>query len=242
MSPRLLRRGTHANAAGLGWMRDGALSDELLSRVSFDELGLVPAIVQDAVTGAVRMLGYMNRDALYLTLKTGNVHFWSRSRDKLWMKGETSGNVLHARDVRMDCDGDTLLVSVQADGPTCHLGTETCFDDGLLATLQATPSSSRVVDDVAAVVADRHRNPVEGSYTTYLLSQGVDKIGKKIGEEAAEVIIAAKNEDVATIAAESSDLIYHLLVMLEATGVDVEKVWDVLATRRGRPVPDQLSQ
>ncbi len=223
-------------------MRDEALSQELLERINFDERGLVPAIVQDAVSGDVRMLGYMNREALGLTLQTGNVHFWSRSRSKLWMKGETSGNVLHVQDVRTDCDGDTLLLSVRAEGPTCHLGTETCFDDGLLTTLAEAPSSSRVVDEVAAVVADRRRNPVEGSYTSYLLTEGVDKIGKKIGEEAAEVIIAAKNDDPATIAAESSDLIYHLLVMLQATGVDVEKVWDVLSTRRGRPAPDQRSQ
>ncbi|MGA7672787.1 MAG: bifunctional phosphoribosyl-AMP cyclohydrolase/phosphoribosyl-ATP diphosphatase HisIE [Nitrolancea sp.] len=218
------------------------MSEELLSRINFDEHGLVPAIVQDAVSGDVRMLGYMNRESLGLTLQTGNVHFWSRSRAKLWMKGESSGNVLHVVDLRMDCDGDTLLVRVRADGPTCHLGTETCFDDGLLATLEEPAASSRVVDEVAAVVADRRQNPVDGSYTSYLLAEGVDKIGKKIGEEAAEVIIAAKNEDSATIAAESSDLIYHLLVMLEATGVDVEKVWDVLATRRGRPAPDQVSQ
>ncbi len=218
------------------------MSQELLDRINFDERGLVPAIVQDAVSGDVRMLGYMNREALGLTLQTGNVHFWSRSRDSLWMKGETSGNVLHAVDVRTDCDGDTLLVHVRADGPTCHLGTETCFDGGLLTTLSEMPSTSRVVDEVAAVVADRRHHPIEGSYTSYLLSEGVDKIGKKIGEEAAEVIIAAKNNDAATIAAESSDLIYHLLVMLEATGVDVEKVWDVLSTRRGRPAPDQVSQ
>ncbi len=223
-------------------MNDETLTQERLARVKFDDHGLVPAIVQDAATGDVRMLGYMNREALGLTLQTGTLHFWSRSRQKLWMKGETSGNVHHVFEVRSDCDGDTLLVQVRADGPTCHLGTETCFAAEALATIDELPSSSRVVDEVAGVVAERQRNPVTGSYTNYLLMEGVDKIGKKIGEEAAEVIIAAKNADPTTIAAESSDLIYHLLVMLEATGVSVDEVWKVLATRRGRPQADHASQ
>ena len=214
----------------------------MLSRISFDERGLVPAIVQDGVSGDVRMMGYMNQEALNQTIQTGKLHFWSRSRQKLWLKGETSGNVHHVLEIRTDCDGDTLLVRVRADGPTCHLGTETCFDGQPLASLEVSPISSRVVDEVSAVVAGRRRTPVAGSYTNYLLTEGVDKIGKKIAEEAAEVIIASKNADPATIAAESSDLIYHLLVMLEATGVPAEKVWDVLATRRGRPVPDHPSQ
>lgn len=219
-----------------------AKDGSVFARIKFDDRGLIPAIVQDAVSGDVRMMGYMNREALDLTIQTGKLHFWSRSREKLWMKGETSGNVHHVLEIRTDCDGDTLLVQVRADGPTCHLGTETCFNSEPLAVLAATPRSSRVVDEVAGVVAGRSRNPVSGSYTNYLLSEGVDKIGKKIGEEAAEVIIAAKNADAETIAAESSDLIYHLLVMLEATGVPVEEVWNVLATRRGRSLPDQLSQ
>ncbi len=217
-------------------------ADNILSGINFDDRGLIPAIVQDALSGDVRMMGYMNHEALKLTVRTGRLHFWSRSRDKLWMKGETSGNVHHVLEIRSDCDSDTLLVQVHADGPTCHLGTDTCFSGKPLAQLGAIPTSSSVVDQVSSVVADRSRHPVAGSYTNYLLAQGVDKIGKKIGEEAAEVIIAAKNADPETIAAESSDLVYHLLVMLEATGVSVEKVWDVLATRRGRPAPDQPSQ
>lgn len=216
--------------------------DETFSLITFDERGLIPAIVQDAASGAVRMLGYMNQEALDLTIQTGKLHFWSRSREKLWMKGETSGNVHHVLEIRTDCDGDTLLVQVRADGPTCHLGTETCFSGEALALLEPSPVSSLVVDEIAAVIADRRRHPIAGSYTNYLLTEGVDKIGKKIAEEAAEVIIAAKNADSGTIAAESSDLIYHLLVILEATGVSCENVWDVLATRRGRPVPDHPSQ
>lgn len=208
------------------------------SRLKFDANGLIPAIVQDAESGRVRMLGYMNRVALELTVRGGTLHFWSRSRQQLWMKGETSGNVHHVLDVRADCDGDTLLVQVRPDGPTCHLGTESCFDGAPVAELMPLPETSRVVDEVAEVVASRKAQPVSGSYTNYLLEQGIDKIGKKIGEEAAEVIIAAKNGEQDALANEASDLIYHLLVMLEATGVSKEEVWKVLSTRRGRPLPD----
>jgi len=210
-----------------------------LSRLNYDANGLIPAIVQDAATGRVRMLGYMNREALDLTLQSGTLHFWSRSRQKLWLKGETSGNVHHVLEVRTDCDGDTLLLQVRSDGPTCHLGTESCFDGEPIAELVSLPETSRVVDEVAGVVASRRTQPVNGSYTNYLLAQGIDKIGKKIGEEAAEVIIAAKNGESDALANEASDLIYHLLVMLEATGVPKEEVWTVLSTRRGRPLPDQ---
>lgn len=210
--------------------------------VRFDDYGLVPAIVQDASSHRVRMLGYMNREALDRTIDTGKLHFWSRSRQALWMKGETSGNVHHVAGMRTDCDGDTLLVLVRADGPTCHLGTETCFTDRPGIALDTLPMTSDVVDEVASVVRDRREHPVAGSYTNYLLAEGIDKIGKKVAEEAAEVIIAAKNGDSASLAAESSDLIYHLLVMLEAAGVPSEEVWKVLATRRGRPQPDHHPQ
>jgi phosphoribosyl-ATP pyrophosphohydrolase/phosphoribosyl-AMP cyclohydrolase len=209
------------------------------SRLKFDSNGLIPAIVQDVANGRVRMLGYMNREALELTLSSGTLHFWSRSRQKLWMKGESSGNVHQVLEVRTDCDGDTLLVQVRSAGPTCHLGTESCFDGAPVAELIPLPETSRVVDDVAEVVASRKAQPVSGSYTNYLLEQGIDKIGKKIGEEAAEVIIAAKNGESDALANEASDLIYHMLVMLEATGVPKEEIWKVLATRRGRPLPDQ---
>jgi phosphoribosyl-ATP pyrophosphohydrolase/phosphoribosyl-AMP cyclohydrolase len=209
------------------------------SRLKFDSAGLIPAIVQDAASGRVRMLGYMNREALDLTMQNGRLHFWSRSRKKLWMKGESSGNVHHVLEVRTDCDGDTLLVQVRPDGPTCHLGTESCFDSAPVAELMPLSETSRVVDEVAEVVASRRAQPVSGSYTNYLLEQGIDKIGKKIGEEAAEVIIAAKNGEPDALANEASDLIYHVLVMLEATGVPKEEVWKVLSTRRGRPLPDQ---
>lgn len=213
-----------------------------MDRVRFDEHGLVPAVVQDSTTGQVRMLGYMNREALDRTLTTRRLHFWSRRRQELWMKGETSGNIHEVTEIRVDCDGDTLLVRVQPDGPTCHQGTTTCFDNVLLLEATETkPAGSEVVDEVGRVIADRHRNPVDGSYTTYLFEQGIDKIGKKIGEESAEVIIAAKNGEPTALAGEASDLIYHLLVLLEASGVPTSEVWSVLQGRRGRPRPDHSS-
>lgn len=210
----------------------------VIDAVRFDSQGLIPAIVQDATTREVRMLGYMNLDALQRTLESGKLHFWSRSRQQIWFKGESSGHVHDVLEVRADCDGDTLLVQVRAHGPTCHRNTETCFSDDPLMTGQELPRSSMVVDEVAAVVAARQANPVEGSYTNYLLTEGIDKIGKKIGEEAAEVIIAAKNADADALANEASDLIYHLLVMLQASGVSTDDVWRVLEHRRGRPKPD----
>jgi phosphoribosyl-ATP pyrophosphohydrolase/phosphoribosyl-AMP cyclohydrolase len=213
-----------------------------LDVIRFDDRGLVPAIVQDASTGQVRMLGYMNREALARTLTTRRLHFWSRSRQELWMKGETSGNVHEVTDLRADCDGDTVLVRVHSRGPTCHIGSDTCFDNVRpLGDGAPARADSRVVDQVARVVANRHASPVEGSYTSYLFEQGVDKIGKKIGEEAAEVIIAAKNADPRELANEASDLIYHLLVLLEASGVSTEEVWRVLEERRGRSRLDHSS-
>ena len=210
--------------------------------VRFDERGLVPAVVQDATTGEVRMLGYMNREALERTVATRHLHFWSRSRAQLWMKGETSGNDHDVVEVRVDCDGDTLLVRVHPRGPTCHLGTDSCFDGApFLAGSEPERVASDVVDQVAAVVADRRAHPLAGSYTSYLFEQGIDKIGKKIGEEAAEVIIAAKNADADSLANEASDLIYHLLALLEASEVAPSRVWGVLSTRRGRPRPDHSS-
>lgn len=202
--------------------------------INFDSDGLVPAIAQDARTGQVRMLGYMNAEAVSATIETGTLHFYSRSRQKLWKKGETSGNVHHVTDIRHDCDGDTLLVQVIPDGPTCHTGADTCFDEGLIH--QAPESSGAyhdVVHSLAGVIQDRHMNPPEGSYTSYLFREGIDKIGKKIGEESAEVIIASKNDDDNAVSMEAADLIYHLLVMLEARQVPIESVFAELRTRRG---------
>lgn len=216
--------------------------DDLVARIRFDEQGLAPAIVQDAATGQVRMLGYVNAEAIRRTLETGLVHFWSRSRGRLWMKGETSGHTLELVELRPDCDGDTLLLCVRPHGPTCHLGRESCFDTEPLARGPAPqPVTVHVLEQVADVIAERRREPRAGSYTSYLLREGIDKIGKKIAEESAEVIIAAKNADPNALANEAADLLYHLLVLLEAAGVDRGQVWAVLRERRGRPQPDQDS-
>lgn len=216
--------------------------DDLVARIRFDEQGLAPAIVQDAATGQVRMLGYVNAEAIRRTLETGLVHFWSRSRGRLWMKGETSGHTLELVELRPDCDGDTLLLCVRPHGPTCHLGRESCFDTEPLARGPAPqPVTVHVIEQVADVIAERRREPRAGSYTSYLLREGIDKIGKKIAEESAEVIIAAKNADPNALANEAADLLYHLLVLLEAAGVDRGQVWAVLRERRGRPQPDQDS-
>ncbi|MBX6340980.1 MAG: bifunctional phosphoribosyl-AMP cyclohydrolase/phosphoribosyl-ATP diphosphatase HisIE [Thermomicrobiaceae bacterium] len=246
MRRQALGRSRRAPTSGLGGCsREGVLVDQGtvdIDAVRFDDRGLVPAVVQDVDDGRVRMLGYMSREALERTLATGRLHFWSRSRGALWMKGETSGNIHEVVEVRPDCDVDALLVRVRPQGPTCHRGTESCFDRPLLyATAAAPEATAAVVDEVARVVAERHRAPLEGSYTSYLLREGIDKIGKKIGEEAAEVIIAAKNADDAALVNEASDLIYHLLVLLEARGVATADVWRVLRERRGRPQPDQPS-
>ncbi|GBD17088.1 Phosphoribosyl-AMP cyclohydrolase [bacterium HR26] len=216
--------------------------DEVLAQIRFDERGLAPAIVQDAATGQVRMLGYINAEAIRRTLETGLIHFWSRSRGRLWMKGETSGHTLELVELRTDCDGDTVLFRVRPHGPTCHLGWESCFDTEPLARGPAPqPVTVQVIEEVARVIAARRREPRAGSYTSYLFQEGIDKIGKKIGEESAEVIIAAKNADPNALANEAADLLYHLLVLLEAAGVDRGQVWAVLRERRGRPQPDQDS-
>ncbi len=202
--------------------------------IRFDDDGLVPAIAQDARTGQVRMLGYMNQEAVSETIRTRTLHFYSRSRQKLWKKGESSGNIHHVTDIRHDCDGDTLLVQVVPDGPTCHTGADTCFDDGLIhPSDSASGAYNDVLTSLADVIADRRENPAEGSYTSYLFREGLDKIDKKIGEESAEVIIASKNDDDSAVAMESADLIYHLLVMLEARQVPVDAVLDELRKRRG---------
>ena len=214
-------------------------TDTLLDRVNWDTNGLVPGIVQDARTGEVRMLGYLSRESLQLTVERGLVHFFSRSRGRIWQKGETSGNTLELVEARVDCDGDTLLLRVIPHGPTCHTGAPSCFFAEPLARGAGDDGPGvAVVEQVAEVVAQRQRERPTGSYTTYLFEQGVDKIGKKIGEEAAEVIIAAKNGDPAPLANEAADLLYHLLVLLRARDVPTDAVWEALATRRGRPTAE----
>ncbi|AXY25785.1 bifunctional phosphoribosyl-AMP cyclohydrolase/phosphoribosyl-ATP diphosphatase [Suicoccus acidiformans] len=184
--------------------------------------GLVPAILQDVRTGQVLMLGYMNEEAYQRTREEKVAWFYSRSKGRLWMKGEESGNIQRVKEIRLDCDQDTLLVLVDPAGPTCHLGTQSCFGDRTfnLEMLEQT-------------VAKKVRNPQPGSYTNYLVSEGLDKILKKVGEEAAEVIIAAKNQDREELIAETSDFLYHLLVLLNQQDVSLADVKAQLAERHG---------
>lgn len=204
-----------------------------LPTLKFDAQGLVPVIVQDSRTKDVLMLGYASQEALRRTLETREGWFWSRSRTELWRKGATSGNTLRVEQVLLDCDGDAVIYRVEPAGPTCHTGAVSCFYNELLApdATQAT-TGPEVMLELAAVIQDRQQKRPEDSYTTYLFDKGVDKIGKKIGEEAAEVIIAAKNGEPTQIALEVADLWYHSLVMLAACNVSPAAVWQVLSQRR----------
>jgi len=184
--------------------------------------GLLPVIIQDATTLKVLMLGYMNEEAFEKTVETGLVTFWSRSRQELWTKGETSGNYLHVVDMWADCDGDTLLIKARPDGPTCHRGTTACFD---------TPEDEGFVRTLQAVVADRHAKMPEGSYTTKLFIKGPKAIGKKVIEEAGEAVIEAVDGKRDRFVYEASDLIYHLLVLLESQGVSPAELEHELALR-----------
>lgn len=198
----------------------------------YDANGLIPAIVQHAHSGEVLMLGYMNADALAQTQASGNVTFFSRSRQQLWVKGETSGNFLRFVEVRRDCDSDALLVLALPIGPTCHTGTPSCFAwqiDGQ-ATDQRVPPLSMLGRLSDLVVARKQQMP-EGSYTTKLFAGGVDRIGKKIGEEAAEMIIAAKNNSDAELTWETADFLYHALVLLTNQGVSLDMIMAELARR-----------
>jgi phosphoribosyl-AMP cyclohydrolase / phosphoribosyl-ATP pyrophosphohydrolase len=200
--------------------------------LNYDSNGLIPAIVQHARTGEVLMLGYMNEAALGRTRETGLVTFWSRSRQELWTKGATSGNLLRLVALRQDCDSDTLLVLAEPDGPTCHTGARSCFHadlDGAPATAAVPPAA--IVARLADLIQARRDASSDESYTARLLQGGVDRIGKKIGEEAAEVIIAAKNASHAELTYELADLFYHSLVLMESQGLPVEAVWRELERR-----------
>ncbi len=198
--------------------------------LKFDERGLIPAIVQDASTREVLTLAYMNRESLERTIVTGETWFWSRSRNELWHKGETSGNTQKVVDLVSDCDGDAIVVLVNPAGPACHTGARSCFD------LKQTENLGDLLARLFTLIESRERDRPEGSYTTYLFDKGIDKILKKVGEESAETIIAAKNEDADQFVGEVSDLIYHLLVLLVARGVNLDAVRDELAKRRKEPI------
>ncbi|HNP70156.1 MAG TPA: bifunctional phosphoribosyl-AMP cyclohydrolase/phosphoribosyl-ATP diphosphatase HisIE [Kouleothrix sp.] len=200
--------------------------------MQFDEKGLIPAIVQHARSGEVLMLGYMNEQALRTTLDTHQVTFWSRSRQSLWTKGETSGNVLRLVEIRQDCDGDALLVLAEPSGPTCHTGAPSCFFRSLDGTVcdERVPAGA-ILAQLSDVIAQRAAERPEGSYTTKLLNGGVDRIGKKIGEEAAEVIIAAKNAAPDELTWEMADLLYHSLVLLVQQNLPLDAIWRELRRR-----------
>jgi len=193
--------------------------------VSFDENGLAPVIVQDAHTREVLTLAYMNRESLARTLETGQTWFWSRSRNELWHKGATSGNTQDVVALTTDCDNDALIVLVEPAGPACHTGARSCFE------LEDTDFNLSLVQ-LYQLIESRERERPAGSYTTYLFDKGLDKILKKVGEESAETIIAAKNAEHNLLVAEVSDLFYHLLVLLVASGVSLDEVRDELARRR----------
>ncbi len=202
-----------------------------IDNVKFDEKGLVPVVVQDYKTNKVLMLAYMNAASLKITLETGNMTYYSRSRQQLWRKGETSGHYQTLKEMKMDCDGDTLLAVVAQEGSACHTGAYSCFFESLYGE-GAYSGGYGVIDELFAVIEDRRDHPKEGSYTNYLFDKGIDKICKKVGEEAAEIIIAAKNAAPDEIRYESADFLYHLLVLLCERGLTPGEVFAELEKRR----------
>ena len=193
--------------------------------------GLVPAVVQDAVTRKVLMLGYMNEEAYKLTLDRGLVTFYSRSRSRIWTKGETSGNFLQVREILADCDGDTLLVKAIPSGPVCHTGADTCFGE---ENEPSELSSPEFLFYLESVIRDRRTNPIEGSYTNHLFSRGLNKIAQKVGEEAVELIIESKDNDKDLFLGEAADLMYHFLVLLAQKDSTLSEVVEVLKDRHSR--------
>ncbi len=211
----------------------------LLEQIKFDEKGLVPVVTQDCKTKEVLMLAYMNEEAFKKTVETGKVHYFSRSRNQLWLKGETSGHFQLVKQIKLDCDGDTLLVEAEQIDAACHTGNKTCFFRAMSNgqwqennDIIEECDSATILQEVYDVIVDRTINPKEGSYTNYLFTKGIDKILKKVGEETAEVIIAAKNNSKDEIRYEVSDLMYHLMVLLVERGLKLEDIYKELKGRR----------
>ena len=200
-----------------------------IDQLKFNHHGLIPAIVVDASTKKVLTLAYMNRESLAISMEEGRTCFWSRSRQELWRKDETSGNVQHIVDITADCDRDALVITVNKEGPACHQGTDSCFNDQVYVSEdQPHPFS---VEGLYALLQGRKEQLPEGSYTTYLFQKGLDKILKKVGEESTEVIIAGKAEDKAETIYEIADLMYHVMVLMVEMGISVEDVMKELASR-----------
>lgn len=218
--------------------------EELLIQLKFDDKGLIPVVTQDYKTNEVLMMAYMNGEALKKSFETGKVHYFSRSRNKLWLKGETSGHFQNIKSINIDCDGDTLLIKVEQVEAACHTGHYSCFyreisGEGLKETSdkvfdeqKAYGEKSKILQEVYDVIVDRTINPKEGSYTNYLFEKGIDKMLKKVGEETAEVIIAAKNDDKGEITYEISDLFYHIFVLMVERGVKLDDIYEELKKRR----------
>ncbi|GMK48805.1 histidine biosynthesis bifunctional protein HisIE [Paenibacillus glycanilyticus] len=220
------------------------MTEQLAELIKWSEDGLVPAIVQDAQSKEVLMLAYMNKESLKLSAESGVTWFWSRSRNELWNKGATSGHTQQIRSMSYDCDADTLLVRVDQKGPACHTGSYSCFFNeievaGAEKAADAAKASSNdrfgILGELEGVIAQRYAERPEGAYTTYLFEKGLDKILKKVGEEATEAIIAAKNGDNDELRSEASDLLFHLLVLLRERGLPLDDVMAELQSRHGKP-------
>nr|WP_041061785.1 bifunctional phosphoribosyl-AMP cyclohydrolase/phosphoribosyl-ATP diphosphatase HisIE [Jeotgalibacillus campisalis] len=208
-----------------------------VTRIRFDQNGLVPAVVQHAETGEVLTVAYMNEESLQKSIDTKETWFWSRSRQELWHKGETSGNTQQIAEIKLDCDQDSLVVRVLPKGPACHTGTPTCFDETFYQNeeLQVNEDSAGMLTKLERLIAERDEERPEGAYTTYLFEEGVDKILKKVGEEASEVIIAAKNRDSEELKWETADLLYHTMVLLREQNLPFKEVLNVLEERHNKP-------
>ena len=202
-----------------------------MENIKYNEAGLIPAIVQDYHTRKVLMMAWMNEKTLKLSLETKMATFYSRSRKSIWVKGEVSGNTQKIVSIDYDCDGDTLLLQVIPNGPACHTGETSCFYRNLMTDSDLKKGNVDILYQLSDLIAKRYDEPKEGSYTNYLFAEGVDKICKKIGEEAAETIIVAKNEDSEEITYEACDLIYHLLVLLKNQNVDLNALFIELTKR-----------
>ena len=200
-----------------------------IEKLKFDEKGLIPAIVVDDETNQVLTLAYMNKESLGISLEKKKTCFWSRSRQELWLKGETSGNYQHIVSITADCDMDALTIRVKKDGPACHTGEESCFFNTVFENEEIAPAFS--VQSLVDTIEGRKLNPQEGSYTTYLFEKGIDKILKKVGEECTEVIIAGKADDKAETIYEISDLMYHVLVLMIEMGISVDDIMNELKSR-----------
>ncbi|MEH6987020.1 bifunctional phosphoribosyl-AMP cyclohydrolase/phosphoribosyl-ATP diphosphatase HisIE [Cytobacillus firmus] len=205
--------------------------------VKFDEKGLIPAVVQDANTKEVLTLAYMNRESLLKSAETGETWFFSRSRNELWHKGATSGNTQKIVEMKLDCDQDAIVVLAEPAGPACHKGTVSCFEERVYGEESGSFSDYEILNTLEKVIEEREKTRPEGAYTTYLFEKGVDKILKKVGEESAEVIIAAKNRDKEELKWEAADLIYHLMVLLREQELPFSEVLKVLNKRHEKKEP-----